>query len=85
MRVIAWLIFVLSLLASLYCGHAFLFWAWLTATPLTPTRLAQAQYNANVWLSLTAASVLAAVASFVWVIRLGRRPASRGFEVMPGK
>lgn len=83
MRAIAWLTFVLSLFATLYCGYAFMFWAWLTATPLTPVRLAYAQYNAKVWLGLMAASFLGAAASLVWAIRLRTRPTPRGFDVIP--
>ena len=83
MRAFAWIIFVLSLLAILFCGYAFLFWAWVTATPLTPAQLARAQYNAHVWLGLAALSLIAAVVALVWAIRLGRRKVLSGFDVVP--
>jgi hypothetical protein len=73
MRVIAWIIFVLTVLSILFCGYAFLFWAWVTATPLTPAQLARAQYNAHVWLGLAAVSLIAAVIVLIWIIRLRRR------------
>src|SRR5215210_1721507 len=82
-RAIAWIIFVLSVFAILFCGYAFLYWGWLTATPLTPAQLARAQYNANVWLGLAALSLVAAVVARVWAIRLGRRKVLRGFDVVP--
>jgi len=82
-RAIAWIIFGLSVLGILYCGYAFLFWAWVTATPLTPTQLARAQYIANVWFGLAALSLAAAVLALVWAIRLGRRKRCRGFDVVP--
>jgi hypothetical protein len=74
-RAIAWIIFVLSVLAIFFCGYAFLFWAWVTATPQTPAQLARAQYNANVWLRLAALSLVAAVVALIWAIGLGRRKA----------
>ena len=82
-RAIAWVIFVLSLLATFFCGYAFLFWAWVTATPLTPAQLARAQYNAYVWAALAVASLVAAVIALVWAIRLGRRKLPGGFDVVP--
>ena len=85
MRAIAWIIFVLSIVAILFCGYAFLFWAWATATPLTPAQLARAQFNAKVWLGLAALSLIAAVGALVWAIRLGRRrKVLSGFDVVPG-
>ena len=84
MRAIAWIIFVLSVVAIPFCGYAFLFWAWVTATPLTPPQLARAQYNANVWFGLAALSVVVAVVALVWAIRLGRRKVLSGFDVVPG-
>jgi uncharacterized membrane protein len=83
-RAIAWIIFVLSVLAILFCGYAFLFWAWVTATPLTPAQLARAQYNAYVWFGLAALSLIASVVALDWAIRLGRRKVLSGFDVVPG-
>jgi hypothetical protein len=83
-RATAWIIFVLSVLAILFCGYAFLFWAWVTATPLTPAQLARAQYNANVWLGLAALSLVVAIVALVWAIRLGRRKVLSGFDVVQG-
>jgi ammonia channel protein AmtB len=82
-RAIAWIIFVLSLLAILFCGYAFLFWAWVTATPLTPAQLARAQYNAYLWAGLAGASLVAAVIALFGAIRLGRRRLHSGFDVVP--
>jgi hypothetical protein len=83
MRAVAWVIFVLSVLAIFFCGYAFLFWAWVTATPLTPAQLSRAQYNAYVWFGLAALSLVAAVVTLVWAIRLGRRKVLVGFDVVP--
>lgn len=83
MRAIAWIIFVLSVLAILFCAYAFLFWAWVTATPLTPAQLSRAQYNAYVWFGLAALSLVAAVVALVWAIRLGRRKVLTGADVVP--
>jgi ammonia channel protein AmtB len=82
-RAVAWIIFVVSVLAVLFCSYTYLFWAWVTATPLTPPQLARAQYNAHVWLGLAAAAFVAAVVALVCAIRLGRRNVPSGFPVLP--
>ena len=79
----AWLIFVLAVLSTLFCGYALVFWAWVTATPLTPAQLARAQYNAYVWFGLAALSFATAVASLVWGLRRRRRKRASGFDVVP--
>jgi len=84
-RAIAWTIFVLSLLAMLFCAYAFLFWAWVTATPLTPAQLARAQYNSNVWGGFAVASLVATAFALVWAISLGRQRLPRGSDVVPGE
>lgn len=82
MRAIAWIIFVLAAVAVLFCGYAFLFWAWVTATPLTAGQLARTEYNANVWLGSTALSLVVAIVALVWAIRLSRRKMLSGFDVV---
>ena len=52
---------VLGVLAT-YSLYEFLFFAWLTATPLSGIELKRAQYHAGAWIAVCCASVLALVA-----------------------
>jgi hypothetical protein len=81
-RAIAWTMFVLSVLAIFFCVYSFLFFAWLTATPLTPAQLARAQWDAYVWLALAGVSLVAAIIALIFAIRLSRRKVAKGFDVI---
>jgi hypothetical protein len=81
MRTIAWIIFTLSVLGLLFCLYSYLFWTWVTATPLSPAQLARAQYNGKVWLALGAVSFVLAIVSLVVVIRSFKE--RRGFPMDP--
>ena|ERR1700722_10287986 len=69
----------IAVCAFLGCMYAFLFFAWLTATPLTPQQIARAQYDANVWLVLAGLSVAAGVIDLIVLFRPRKR--GRGFPV----
>lgn len=72
---------VLGVLATLLCAYSCAFWSWVTATPLTPSQLARAKYNANVWLTLTALSLAISIIVVVVVVRRSRTR-ERGFDVL---
>ena len=82
MRVVAWLIVVLGILGTLYFGYVTLYWAWVTATPLTPAGLARAQRNFYFCLALTGASFVGAIVALVFAVRSARGKARRGFDVL---
>ena len=53
---------------GLFSLYAVLYWAWVTATPLTESQLARAQYNATAWCWLLVGSAVAAtVLLFCWL------------------
>jgi hypothetical protein len=81
-RGLAWVIFILAVAGILFCGYAYFFWAWVTATPLTPAELGRAQYNAYAWLALAGLSLVAAVVAFVFAMRQGRRKVGHGFQIL---
>ena len=83
MRVVVWLIFVLAVLATFYLGYLTLFWAWVTATPLSPAGLARAQRNFYFCLALTGASFVSAIVALILAARSARRKVRRGFDVPP--
>jgi hypothetical protein len=82
MRWIVWAVFTIAVTASLFCGYAYAYWAWVTATPLTPAQLARAQYNAHVWLTLAGLCVAVAGGALIIALRHGRRGDTRGFQVI---
>jgi hypothetical protein len=65
---------VFFLLSAIYC-------AWLTATPLTPERLHQAQIQFYVWLAVAAVTLILSLAIVIRMIRF--RKASHSAEVTP--
>jgi hypothetical protein len=83
MRAIAWIAFALSASAILFCSYSFLYFAWLTATPLASAQLVRVRYSADVWPALAGLSVVATIVSLVLAIRLGRPKVLTGFEVLP--
>jgi len=64
-RVIAWIVISVSLIIAFYCGYAFTFWAWVTATPLRSEHLAEAQHVGNIRFGFTCLAVLVAVVSLI--------------------
>jgi heme exporter protein D len=80
---IVWTAFVLSLSAILFCSYSFLYFARVTATPLTSAQLARARYDAHVWLALVGLGVVTAIISLVLAIRLRRPKVLTDFEVLP--
>ena len=83
MRRLAWPIFALAVLATAYSAYAALFFAWVTATPLTPPQLAQAQFYAYVWSASAATSAVVAIIDFVFIIRRRERGSHlQGFDVV---
>ena len=55
---------LLSLPIGVYAGYTFLYFAWLTATPLTKEGLSRAQYDAYFWFAILAICFLI-ISSFV--------------------
>ncbi|HEV8607395.1 MAG TPA: hypothetical protein VGQ99_18815 [Tepidisphaeraceae bacterium] len=72
---------VLGVLFTLFSCYSYVFWGWVTATPLTPPQLKRAQFNAHAWLILTLLGVLISVWLIVMISR--RKKESRGFPVVP--
>jgi hypothetical protein len=50
---------VCGLLAA-YAAYAYVYFAWLSATPLSESQLKRVQYDAKVWLGVLVFSVVAA-------------------------
>jgi hypothetical protein len=69
--------FAIFAIAAGYSAYAFLFFAWVTATPITPEQLKQAQHLASVWFFVFCASFLLAVVSVVLFIRAFRKRKKR--------
>jgi hypothetical protein len=64
----AWIAFGLSALSLIYCGYMFVFWAWVTATPLTPAQLSNAQYRGNAWMGLAGLSLVASIGALAFAL-----------------
>ena len=60
-RAAAWLVFALSPIGVLWGCYAFVFFAWLTATPLAPPELRNAQDSATLWLMSPGLNLIVAV------------------------
>lgn len=56
---------ILAVPIGLYAAYAFLFFAWLTATPQTEEGLARAQHSAYLWFFVTAACAIITVSYIV--------------------
>ena len=85
MRVVAWLIVVVvGILGTLYFGYATLYWAGVTATPLTPAGLSRAQRNFYLYLclALTASSFVGAIGALVFAVRSAPGKVRRGFDAL---
>ncbi len=68
----SWLALALALLAALFCLYATLYFAWLSATPLTEAQLHRVQYDCYVWFWVFVAAALLVIglaARLVWLYR----------------
>jgi len=81
MRIVAWSLLLLSILGLLVSLYSAAFFAWLTATPLTPPQLARARYDFYFWLVIGGGCVCVAVICVIVLVRHGRRVRA-GFEVI---
>ena len=72
-RDLLWLIAIAVASCAIYCAYAFVFWAWVTATPVTAEQLVHAQSIATVWLTLTILLSAIAVALLIAAIRIAPR------------
>lgn len=67
---------VISILCTLfwllaaYAAYAYVYFAWLSATPLSESQLKRVQYNAAVWLGVLSFSIVAAPLLGWWRLRL---------------
>jgi hypothetical protein len=67
---------VISILCTLfwllaaYAAYAYVYFAWLSATPLSESQLKRVQYNATVWLAVLGLSIVAAPLLGWWRLRL---------------
>jgi len=67
---------VISILCTLfwllaaYAAYAYVYFAWLSATPLIESQLKRVQYNAAVWLGVLSFSIVAAPLLGWWRLRL---------------
>jgi hypothetical protein len=62
----------LSWLLAAYAAYAYVYFAWLSATPLTNSQLKRVQYDAKVWLGVLCVTIIAAPALGWWRFRLAR-------------
>lgn len=81
-RFISCAMLVLALPGLLFCLYNVAFWAWITATPVSPARLQQAQRYHYLWLSLSGLAFAIAVGCIVALIRTRRGKNHSGFEVI---
>ena len=83
MRYAAWTILIIAVVVMGYSAYLFAFFAWVTATPVTPSQLAQAQLYANAWFMVMCVCASVAILDVVFIVgRYRRRPQSRGFDVI---
>jgi len=71
-----WFGLVLAFLFGTWSLYTTVFFAWLTATPLTQEQLHHAQSRANLWLSLFILSVIGFIVlaiRLVWMYRTRRK------------
>jgi hypothetical protein len=68
-----WLILVVFVVVAIYCLYATVFFAWLTATPVTPERLRHAQIAYQVWFGGFVTSSLFLCAVVLLMYRRWRR------------
>jgi hypothetical protein len=61
-----WISLFVLILISGYAIYATLFFAWLTATPLSSKQLSRAQYDCYFWAVIFVISVL----SDIWIARM---------------
>ena len=67
---------VISILCTLfwllaaYAAYAYVYFAWLSATPLTESQLKRVQYDATVWLAVLGFSIVVAPLLGWWRLRL---------------
>lgn len=68
---------VISILCTLfwllaaYAAYVYVYFAWLSATPLSESQLKRVQYDAAVWLGVLGFSIVAAPLLGWWRLRLG--------------
>ncbi|MCB0338927.1 MAG: hypothetical protein KDD53_04950 [Bdellovibrionales bacterium] len=67
-----WLILILSVLFGTYCLYAFSYFAWVTATPVSPAALERAQMLARYWGITFLVTVVAVVAVCIRLVQLFR-------------
>lgn len=65
--------FVVLLVLVAYALYSYVFFAWLTATPLTAEQLKRAQYDGEVWLIVAGVGFVGIIALAIWRIRLRRK------------
>lgn len=68
--------FVLSLLFTAFALYAVAFWAWVSATPLSPAQRSRVEYNYYVWLLLAGVGIVSTVTSAVIADRKRKRTPS---------
>jgi hypothetical protein len=61
------------ILASGFALYSFLYFAWLTATPLSAGQLARAQYDCYCWFAFFVVGVLLSIFLVLRMIRLRRK------------
>jgi hypothetical protein len=67
---------VISILCTLfwllaaYAAYAYIYFAWLSATPLSESQLKRVQYDGAVWLAVLGFSIVAAPLLGWWRLRL---------------
>jgi TRAP-type C4-dicarboxylate transport system permease small subunit len=67
------LILLALILVSGFALYSSLYFAWLTATPLSAGQLARAQYDCYFWFALFVVAILLSIFVVVRIIRLRRK------------
>lgn len=67
-----WITTILLTLIILYCGYATAFFAWVTATPVSPENLRRAQMLSLIWFAGLMAGTLLLIAVVFRMVHLHR-------------
>ncbi len=81
--VLAVLLMTAAVVGAGFSLHAAAFFAWVTATPISPAELAHARWLHFLWLAAVGVCLTVFVTACVWFLKLIRREErSRGFDVI---
>jgi hypothetical protein len=70
MKTVISILCTLFWLLAAYAAYAYVYFGWLSATPLSEDQLRRVKYDAAVWLSVFGTSIVAALLLGWWRLRL---------------